>query len=272
MKTLIPGVESPAQAWPVLICLLGGFRLLRAGRPVPVRSGGKTEALISTLALHHRSPVPRDTLLDTLWPDNDPELSKQALDSLIHSLYKLVGGALGGARPLLSGAGGYQLNVEAGVGTDIGVFSTMIQSGERYARIGDEALAFACYQDAVALYVGDLTAGTDLYALVERESLRARYLTLLGRLTDYHYHHGDYAACLEHARRLLGSDPCREDAHRMLMRCYMRSGERTQALRQFQLCQTILRSEFDADPEPATIALYELMRLHPQQFEVSDVQ
>jgi hypothetical protein len=37
--------------WPVLICVLGPFQLLKAGRLVEVRRGGKTEALLSGLAL-----------------------------------------------------------------------------------------------------------------------------------------------------------------------------------------------------------------------------
>jgi DNA-binding SARP family transcriptional activator len=47
------------------------------------------------------------------------------------------------------------------------------------------------------------------------------------------------------------------------MRCHVRRGERSQALRQYRLCQQILRAEFDAAPEPATEALFEQVRLAP---------
>ena len=65
------------------------------------------------------------------------------------------------------------------------------------------------------------------------------------------------------AGRLLDGDPCREDAHRLVMRCHVRRGERAQALRHYLLCQQILRAEFDAAPEPATDALFEQARLDP---------
>ena len=47
------------------------------------------------------------------------------------------------------------------------------------------------------------------------------------------------------------------------MRCYVRVGQRAQALRQYQLCKAILLDEFDAEPEPATTALYQQVRLDP---------
>jgi DNA-binding SARP family transcriptional activator len=61
----------------------------------------------------------------------------------------------------------------------------------------------------------------------------------------------------------LSIDPCREDAHRVIMRTHLRRGERAQALRQYRLCEYVLRREFDTAPEPQTIALYERIRIDP---------
>ena len=68
---------------------------------------------------------------------------------------------------------------------------------------------------------------------------------------------------MSHSWHLLAQDPCREDAHRMMMRCYVRQGERAEALRHYHLCENVLRTEFDAAPEPAPMELFELIRLHP---------
>jgi hypothetical protein len=51
----------------------------------------------------------------------------------------------------------------------------------------------------------------------------------------------------------------------MVMRTYVRSGARAQALRQYQLCRLILQDEFDAVPEPATDRLFDLLRTDPGQ-------
>jgi DNA-binding SARP family transcriptional activator len=249
--------------WPVLICLLGPFQLLKAGRPVPLRSGGKIEALLSTLALQPGYGVRREELLAGLWPDQDVLLAGQSLNSLVYSVHRLLGEALD-APPVLLADGLYRLNVEAGIGIDIACFDALVSAGERAARAGDRRHAVESFARAVEFYRGDLRVGSDVRAAIERERLRARFLTVLAQLADWAFACRDYAACLDHALRLLQCDPCREDAHRLVMRCYVRRGERAQALRQYHLCCSILHDEFDAEPEQRTTALFDQIRLAPE--------
>jgi DNA-binding SARP family transcriptional activator len=261
--------ESDSGSWadgaerPVLVCLLGSFRLLKLGRPVSVRSGGKTEALLYTLALSRARGVSRDALLDAVWPGGDPALAAQSLNTLVYGLRKLLGDAIGGATPVLHEDGCYRLNAAAGVGVDTAWFDALASAGEQAAREGDGPRAVRCFSQAASLYHGDLSIGVDVDALVERERLRSRYLTLLARLADHHFERQDFAACLNRALQLLAIDPCREDAHRLAMRCYARRGQRGQALRQYRLCERVLSAEFDATPEPATAALFDRLRLDP---------
>ena len=252
--------EAP---WPILVCLLGSFRVLQADRALLVR-GEKTVTLLGHLALHHDEGIPRDTLRDLVWPESDAALAGESLHSRVHSLNKLLGERLGGAVPVVYVAGRYRLNSAAGVGVDVAYFDALVTAGDRQARTGHHAAAVAAYERAVALYHGDLCVGTDVHALLERERLRARYLTLLASLANYACGAGDDARCLEYALCLLAGDPCREDAHRLVMRCYVRRGERAQALRQYRVCEAILRTEFAASPEPETVALFDQVRLDPR--------
>jgi DNA-binding SARP family transcriptional activator len=242
--------------------LLGTFSILKQGSPVALRGGGRTEALLSTLGLRYRRRVPRDIVLGEVWPNSDPVLSGQALNSLVHTLRKQLADALHGAPPVLCLYGSYCLNADAGVGVDIAWFDELAARGDRQAR-QEPGAAISSYLQAISLYAGDLHTGNDQEALIERERLRARYLTLLARAASYYDGQKDHESCLRLALRLLEHDPCREDAHRLVMRCHVRLGERAQALRQFRLCEAILRSEFDAAPEPATLDLYELIRVDP---------
>ncbi len=248
--------------WPVLICLLGPFRLLKAGRLVPLRSGGKMEALLSSLALQPGYAARREELLTILWPNQDAALAGQSLNSLIYSVHRLLGDALD-APPVLLADGLYRLNTEAGVGVDVAWFDTLISAGEQAGRAGDRRQVAETFTRALELYRGDLCAGSDVRAAIERERLRARFLSLLAQLADWAFTSGDYAVCLDHALRLLTNDPCREDAHRLVMRCYVRRGERAQALRQYHLCRQVLQREFEAEPEPCTTALFDQIRLAP---------
>jgi len=243
--------------WPILICLLGGFRLFKLGEALRTRSGGKTSGLLQTLAAEPGYAVSRDLLLDRLWPQNDPSLSGQSLNSLVYSLHRLLGTGIGGAAPILHDNGSYRLNVEAGVGVDVLCFDAAIDAGDREARAGNRDAATGLFLRAVGWYAGDLCLGEDIRSATERERLRARHLTLLACLADYYYGCGNYALSLTYAHQLLSSDPCREDAHRLIMRCHVRRGERAQAVRQFRLCSQALRDELGAQPEPATKSLFD---------------
>ena len=262
----LPRLVQADQArvdWPVLICLLGSFRLLKAGQPVALRNASKTRALLANLALEPGYCVSREALLQAIWPDADATLASQSLNSLVYSLRKLLGDQIGGEPPVLHADGFYRLNVDAGVGVDAAWFEALVNAGEQLARSGDQSGAIAQYTYAAQLYQGDLCAVADIQIVVEREYLRALYLTLLARLADYHFSRGDCLTCMGYALRLLSVDPCREDAHRLVMRCHVHQGERAQALRQYQLCASILRAEFEAEPETETTDLYNQIRLQP---------
>jgi len=45
------------------------------------------------------------------------------------------------------------------------------------------------------------------------------------------------------------------------MQCYVRQGERAEALHQYRVCVETLHAEFDAAPETATTMLFEQIRL-----------
>jgi DNA-binding SARP family transcriptional activator len=254
------GVTRPH---PLLICLLGSFRMVRRGVVLPVRPGGKTEGLLCALAMRSNYRVDRDTLLGLLWPDVEATRAVRSLNSLVHSLRRLVGDALHGAPPVIYTNGASELNVDAGVSVDVAEFERRVDDGDRLMRSGDVDSAVRSYMEATALYVGDAVVGGDLHGFVERERLRARHLSLLASLADHHFAVGDYPRALRMALRLLNHDPCREDAHRLVMRCYARTGARSQALRQYRVCRRILAQEYQAAPEPTTEALFRRLLTDP---------
>jgi DNA-binding SARP family transcriptional activator len=251
---------------PVLLCLLGSFGLLRRGEVVALRSGGKTEAVLTRLGLASQQGVVRETLLGAVWPDSEFTLAGRALNTLVHRLRQLLGDALHGAPPVVQSAGRYRLNHEAGVTVDIELFKALVAQGDAAWRIKEPPAAVRAYARAIQLYRGDLrTIGDETaHTFLERDGLRVAHLDLLMRLSDYFFAQGELAMCLSYALQLLAHDPCREDAHRLVMRCYVRRGERAQALRHYRTVQAILRAEFDVEPEPLTTALFEQVRLAPE--------
>jgi DNA-binding SARP family transcriptional activator len=248
---------------PVAIGLLGLFRLLLAGKPAPIGSESKAAHLLLCLALARPHRLPRLQLLERLWPQADPALATQSLNSVVYSLHKFTRSALGGKELVVHEHGDYQLNMDSGLSIDLDQFEAWHGLGTQLLSQGDGREGVGYCRQALALYRGDLCGGDDLQTVIERERLHVAFLDLLVRLASHHYAQGNPGQALPYLQRLIAHDPCREDAHRLAMRCYMQIGQRAQALRQFRVCCRALILEFDAQPEPATVALFEQVRLNP---------
>jgi DNA-binding SARP family transcriptional activator len=246
----------------VSVCLLGSFRILKGSLPLSHRPGGKVERLVGALALN-LDGVGRDELLEFVWPESDTTLAGQSLNSLVHWLYRSLSEALAGSPPVVRDGARYRLNVECGVSTDIQAFDEAVDSGDQRSRIGDVGAAMSAYSTALQLYGGDLAFASGIQHVIERERLRARHLSVYARLADLYYAAADYERTLIYALKLLRYEPCREDAHRMVMRCHVRLGQRAQAMRQYRVCTELLALEYDARPEEVTDELYRLVRTDP---------
>jgi DNA-binding SARP family transcriptional activator len=248
---------------PVMICLLGNFRLLVNGEQMPIQAGGKIETLLALLALQSEQWIPRERLVQALWADSDLSHGLRSLKTLIYNVHKLLGPVLNDMTPVLNKSGYYRLNIQAGIGVDVNYFDLLVVTGDKYMQSGNQQAAVAVYRRAEALYQGDLWLAVDIHTVLERERLRGLYLSLLTKLARQNYEAGDYTACTENLWKLLDYEPGREDAHRLLMRCYVRRGERSSALHQFKVCVEILRSEFNIEPEQITRDLYDQICTNP---------
>jgi DNA-binding SARP family transcriptional activator len=246
-----------------LVCLLGSFRVLRLGQPSDELIAGKAISFLAALALHLENGVPREELLEMLWPEREIKHAAVLLNSLVYSLHRRLCRARQQADLVVFANGWYALNKAAGVSTDVARFDRIVAEGDRLAVAQHDATAANHYERALTLYRGDLVVGTDIYSVIERERLRSRFLTILAWLAERGYCQADYAAALNHALRMLAHDPCREDAHRIVMRAQVHQGARAQALRQYRLCEQVLRREFDAAPEAATTMLFDRIRHDP---------
>ena len=257
-----PAAAVPAAAVPVLICLLVQFQVM--GRGGVLRNNSqKAEQLLSTLALSPHQATARSFLLDVLWPDTNSVQSGVLLRGLLHKVRLWFAGLLNGQPLVVRDEDTFRLNLDAGVRVDMMEFERHVACGDQAVRWNKEAEALQHYADAAHLYRGDLLAYSCADVEIERERLRGLYLRATGHLAHQHFSDGDFLKAIDYAQRMLRTNPFHEDAHRVIMRSYARRNERGQALRQFQLCQSMLYSEFNIQPELETLALYELIRLHP---------
>jgi DNA-binding SARP family transcriptional activator len=242
-----------------LICLLGPFQLQRHGQIVSTITG-KVMHLLAMVAFRLGSGLPRDEVIEALWPTQDTTAASTSLNSLIYSLHRKLrnGSADEAAVVLVNGA--YYLNLAGGYVTDVVRFDSLVREGDHLMAAGDAGAAVTRYAQAVELYRGKLCIDTDALAVVERERLRGSFLSALSRVANHSLQRGDCESALKHAQRLLIHDPCWEEGHRLVMRACVYRGERARALRQYQLCEFVLQREFGAVPEASTTELFDHIR------------
>ena len=212
----------------------------------------------------HRDPWPRrDQLMDAFWPEAAPAAARNSLNVAVHGLRRAFRASASGPVVALDG-GAYRLDPTVRLWLDVDEFELHAADGRRLETAGDLAGAVAAYERVLALYQGDFLADDPYedWPGLAREQLLLTYQDVLDRLGGLYFGQHQYGACIALCRLLVATDPCREDAHRRLMRCYSRQGQPHLALRQYQACADALRRELLVDPEPATAELARQLRGH----------
>jgi predicted ATPase/DNA-binding SARP family transcriptional activator len=237
------------------IQLLGEFRVWMGERPIPPDQWKlrKAQNLLKLLALAPQHRLHKEELMEQLWPESDP---KSAANSLHRVLYvarrALEPTGAPGQNDLQFQEEWLYLRPELPLWIDVEAFETAAVQAHSSKDISE-------YRAALALYAGELLP-EDRYedwASPRREALRLEYLNLLLELGRLHETRSEYALAIEALKRLLSTDPAYEGAHAGLMRLYALSGQRQQAIRQYQALQQALRRELDAEPEPQTTRLHQ---------------
>jgi DNA-binding SARP family transcriptional activator len=238
---------------------LGRFEVWVGETLVTQWAGSKSKTLLKLLLASYPAMVPASSLMSLIWSGVDEDLARQRLHTAISDLRR----ALKATRPdagslIVSQNGSYGLDPQANIWVDSMEFGRFQRAGLHYEQVGRHDEAHTAFRKAVVLYRGDLLA-EDVYEdwpIEQRERHKSEYLTLLTRLSLGAFRAGDYVACLSWGHRTVECDSCREDAHRLLMRCYSRLGQRAMALRQYRLCADALRRELDAIPEAETEEIF----------------
>jgi len=230
----------------------------------------KTLALLAYLAVN-RGAHTRDYLSALLFPDYD---QSKAFTNLRHTLWETqqaIGegwivadheaiGLIADTNRSTSPAGAGQV-----IWLDIAQFESLILQSRAQ---NDISLRIPLLTDSVKLYRNHFLTGFSLkdaltfneWAMGESNDLRHQLARALTMLTDDHCSLGQAETAIPYARRLIALDPLNEASQRQLMQVYIQAGQHNAALKQFKICEQILRKELGVDPQPETRALYKQIR------------
>ena len=241
--------------------LLGALEVRVDGSPVSSWNGQRGASVLRYLLSRRQHACSRDELLEEFWPDVPPAAARNRLQVAVSGLRRVFFDVT----PLNTveyADGAYRINPEFLVEVDAENFDRALRAAAAAERADDREAARTAYRQAIALYRGDFAADApfEQWTLLPRESLRIKLVDALDRLSRIELADRRIDDCIATAHRMLDVDPCREDAHRLLMRCYATQGRTYQALRQYEFCERILRATIDAGPAPDTTALYRAIR------------
>jgi len=241
---------SSAKANPLKLYLLGSCRIERDKQSIhlPTR---KTDSLLAYLALHPEEH-PREKIAALFWGDSSDDQARTSLRTALAVLRKHLGDDV-----ILADRDTVRLNPAYPLSVDAREFAEALgleAARSRQSEIMD-------LQAAVALYQGDLLS--DLYddwITADRERYRARYIDTLLLLAQRMRARSEYARAIEFAQKVIAADAANERAHQHLMFCYLATGERSAALKQYDECRRVLAEELGVEPAPETVTLYESIK------------
>jgi DNA-binding SARP family transcriptional activator/tetratricopeptide (TPR) repeat protein len=266
------GAEQKQTPALLQIRLLGGFQLERRGQPIPETTWERRAAktLIKLLAVTSGHLLHREQVLEILWPDVPLDSAYGTFRKALHVARHALQPELGPREPSR-----YLRQSDEVLALDPEWVWIDADHFEALAKVALHSREVGAFEAALAAYSGELLP-EDRYedwAAARREALGEQHLHLLMGLADLLEQRRAYGPAAERWRQVLVVDPVREEVHRRLMRLYAQVGNRHAALRQYQLCREVLRTELGVEPEEETEALHRelLARCRPEEIAVADL-
>ena len=239
-RTLRPnGATLRARAPAVAIRSLGAFRLFRDGVPVSTSAwqSKKARTLLKILIARRGRSTPRELLMESLWPEQDPARLANRLSVALATVRAVLD-------PDKRRTAGYfvaadkdsvQLDLNH-VEVDADAFLRSAHAGLALVRRGSMHEAAAVLGKAERLYAGDFLE-EDRYedwAVDLREEARATYVAVARVLAERSLEAGDHDSAVRCYLRILDTDSWDEDAHLRLVSALERAGRRGEARRRYR--------------------------------------
>lgn len=230
--------------------LLGSFQIAWSDQePIKWRAE-KNKELMAFLLHSQGRRVSKEEILDTLWPNYDPE---KALVQLYNGIYYIRKTMRDYRIPknILHIDSQYNLILHT-VATDAMQIRQLAQS-----TVADEQ---ATLERIETLYQGDYFAGEDYpWMFDERQRLEKIYVTCLVKLANLYIKAHRLAQAEDRLLKAYTKNPYEEEITILLLQLYKEQGKKSAAIQHFQHYEQILREELHILPEKRIISLYQLI-------------
>jgi LuxR family transcriptional regulator, maltose regulon positive regulatory protein len=228
----------------------GSGRVEVGGEDIPGAAWGSVTArqLLFYMLIHKVRT--REEISAAFWPD----LTLQQAKATFHTTKFRLNRALGQDAIDFDGRA-YKLHPDLAIWFDVEQF-------RQHLSVWRGSQDVDILVEVVDLYTEDfLTECYMNWCEAERVTLRVSCLEASETLARRLLARRQYRRAIRALRRALALEASRETFHQQLMRAYALSGERSQALAQYDLCKAVLREELDATPSYETRDLWDRIRV-----------
>jgi two-component SAPR family response regulator len=213
--------------------------------------------LLKTIISYGDERVPKEIIIDELWPEENPRAAERNFKTTLQRLRKSL-------EPfILKDFGSSYIHLHDNIvfldpelcHVDADGFLSLIKMAEEKERRGDGKGAFSFYAEALEIYKGDFLP-EELYAPwpgKKREELRAKYIELLNKMAKFHERQGAMRKAVDCYMKAIQIDPLVEEMYQKLMTFYS--------------SKKALKKGLKSKPDETTDAIYKkvLEKVSPSQ-------
>ena len=239
LRMLLDGEGAGAPLSTLQVRALGGFEIVREGVAIDAASLSARARELLVFLLCNRNGCTKEQIGAALWPDLDGAKLRNNFHVTLHRLRKVLGD---GDWIVVDGEA---YSIAKSVAFDVDAFETAAKA-KQYERAAD------LYRGA---FLANVTAGE--WADATRKQLQHQAANALSRLARERTSAGDLRGATGAYEKLFAIDALDEEACRGLMLTLAKQGDEGGAIRVYRRFADALRTELDAEPEAATVKLYE---------------
>lgn len=246
---------------------LGRFTILCGGKALDSRifEGARPLLLLKSIVLHGSRDIPKEILMDDLWPTADTTAGEKNFKINLHRLRKAMEPEVKkefGYSYILQKSGLVSLDPTL-VTLDVDEFLSLSVRAAEKEKNNDFDTALELYEKATGLYKGDYFAEEPYleWILRKRELLRAKYIEVLENKARLHEELDQIQKAVETWQQILDAEPYSETAYQNLMILYADSGQKNKAREAFEECLHVFRNELGTEPDKETFNIYDKIQM-----------
>ncbi len=246
----------------IRITTLGQFNILCNNKILDskVIGGSRPILLLKSIVLHGSTDIPKEVLIDELWPKATPKAGDKNFKINLHRLRKAIEPNPKkefGYSYIIQKAGLISLDSEL-VTLDVDefiAFGAMAVENEINLRF-ETALEF--YDKAAQIYKGDYFSEEPYIEWMsrKRELFKVRFIELLQKKAMLHEELDQIDEAIKTWTLILSLDPWLEAAYQNLMILYADSGQKKKAMDVFDQCRLIFGEDLGTKPDEQTLNIY----------------